>query len=274
MQVLQQYFPRDIANMIDTMKSHAEHHDLLEACFIPLQIKVLIRQFQRTDLQMIGHNQHELDRKLREDVPDLQHALTLLAQCRCCVNHQESKPTSTDSLQLSEYRVCYAPTNTEKSERLCKCPCRHYARRLTRAHLYSLLDHEEDNRCILHEVFLHTHETLKTEIAKLSELKKRRKQKLRQMNSVMNNEDYLDKYHDYKCEYYQIMSEIEEQEIAIHTCEEKDTEITHMLENHILDFPGIRNELDGIFTDMFIYPGYDIMYDTDMTNSDEEMTDV
>lgn len=275
MEILQQHFPKDIANMIDVMKSHAEHYDFLESCFIPLQIQVLLRQCQRIDLNMINNNQHELDRAYREEFPNLQKLLELLAQCNCCTLHQESKPTSTHTLQQSEYRVCCAPLKKER-ELTCKCSCRHFARRLTRAHLYSVFEHEEDNRSVLHESFISTHAKLKEEWATLGEMKKRKKQKLKQLNNILQDENYLDKYREYKCDYYQILSEMEEQENVIHTWEEKDSFATQMLENHILDFPGIRNELDAIFTDMFIYPGYDIMYDTDMAESDEDvdMTDL
>jgi len=273
MEILQQYFPRDIANMIDDMKSQWEHAECLQKCFVPLQIQVILRQLQQIEGRTLNRNQQELDCLYKEAIPNLEWALQLLAQCQCCVLHQEKKPTSTHKLQKSEYRVCCAPIKKEGNRKLtCKCPCRHFARGLTRAHLYTIKDHEEDNRCILHEVFLYTHEELKKQYAVLAELNKRKKQKLQQINSLHSDEDFLKKYGEYKCEYFQIISEIEEQEMAVHVCEEKDTEISHMLENHILDFPDIRNELDSIFTDMFIYPEYGIMYDTDTAESDIDNT--
>ena len=225
-------------------------------------------------MKMINQDQEELDRHYRNTVPDLNEALITLSQCDCCVIHQENKPTSTHKLQKKEYRICHAnPIDTPKRKFTCKCSCRHMARKLTRAHLYSMYEHEQDNRMILHEVFMHTHEEIKREIAKLAELKKRKKQKLKQMNLVYKEEDYFLKYKEYECEYYQILSEIEEQENTFHVCEERDYHTRQMLENHIHDFPDIQNELDPIFMDMFVYPGYEIMYDTDVADSEINISD-
>lgn len=276
MEVLLQHFPSDIANMIDNMKSHSEHYDQLKDCFIPMQIKVLLRQFYRIDVKMYHRNQHELDRIYCESFPDLQISLELLSQCRCCHIHQECKPTTTHNLKESDYRVnCAILKNEPKRELKCFCPCRHYARRLTRAHLYSMFEHEEDNRYILHEVFLHTHNKLREELSVLSNLKKEKKKWLQKMNNIYDDDDYVSKYKEYQCNYYEVMDKIEIQEGNIHECEDKDTEITHLLENHILDFPGIVTSHDAIFKDMFIYPAYDNIYDTDMYDSEDiEMIDV
>lgn len=278
MEALLQHFPRDISNIIDGMKNHSDHHDKLKDCFIPLRIKTLHRHLYHIDTKMYHRNQSEIDRVYRENFPDLQSSLELLAQCNCCQTHQECKPTTTHNLKETDYRICCKIMNSSKQTRklTCICPCRYYARKLTRAHLYTMFEHEEDNRYILHKVFLRTHEELKHELSLLSELKKQRKNVLHQMNTVFKDEDYLSNYRKYNLEYYQIMSKLEEQEIHVHTCEEQDTEITHMLENHILDFPGIVNSYDEMFRDMFMFPESNIMYDTDISydSEDDAMTNV
>lgn len=271
MECLLQHFPRDIANMIDTMKSHAEHHDLLKACFLPLQINVLIRQMKRMDIKMYDRSQYDLDTLYRETIPDLRVALELLSQCNCCEAHQKYKPVSPDTLRPSQYRVCCS-LKTEESKSKCACPCRHFARRLTRAHIYSQYEHEEDNRAILHQAFQQTHEQFMQEIEKLTTLKKQKKTLLRKLNVVLKAEEYLDQYRKIHCDYYQVLSEIEEQEIVLHKWEDKDIDTTHALENHILDFPEIRNEADALFVDMYLYPGYGMRYIESDIDSDIEMT--
>lgn len=276
MEVLLDHFPRDIANIIDEMKNHSEHYEQLKHCFVPLQIKVLLRQLDQNDLKMY-HNQHELDQIYRKICPDLQSSLELLAQCKCCDIHQECKPTTMHNLKESDYRVqSEILKNEPRRETTCFCQCRHYARILTRSHLYSVVEHEEDNRYVLHEVFLRTHEELKQALSVLCELRKQKKKWLQLINTVYKDDNYTTKYKEYSCNYYEVISKIENQESIVYTCEEKDVEIIHMLENHILDFPSIVTTYDAMFTEMFIYPGYDIMYDTDMSynSEDNEMNDI
>ena len=258
--------------MIDEMKNHSDHAERLKICFVPMQIQVVLRQLHRIDIKTKGQSQERIDCCYREAVPDLNQSLIILAQCNCCTIHQENKPISTNILCKADYRFCAMKSNPTR-ELTCKCSCRHMARILTRAHLYTGLEYEEDNRIILHEAFMDVTEALRQEIAKIEELKKRKSQKLKQMNSVYKDEDYFIKYSELQYEYYKIVSDIEDQENLFHVYDDKHYQVKQILENHIHDFPNIRCELDNIFMDMYVYPGYDIMYETDFAESDVDMTE-
>jgi hypothetical protein len=275
MEILMKHFPKDIANMICDMKNHAEHNDRLRMCFVPLQFQVIVRNMQKIDERMFHANQYEYDRVCREEVPDLREAINILATCKCCAVHQTKKPTSVDTMNAYEYRVCCSNRNNINRVITCTCPCRHYARKLIRAHIYDYIDHEEDNRHIIHEVFDSLKSKLQEAFDRLTELKKKKKHWLHQINIAYKEEEYYRDYFKYKEEYYVVLSAIEGQEIIIDELENRYADIRLMLENHIIDFPEIHNQLDTAFMNMFIYPEYNSIYDSDweMNNNDDDDDD-
>lgn len=244
MEVLCEHFPKDIAQFICEKKDKSEHYDMLESCNEQIKVQSFIQRYH--EVQEMSEDQgfvvEQQDAKLKEYFPDLQECLHLLAKCKCCNTHSLYKPCTIEKLETCTYRICCYPIH-EKKTKSCSCACRHIARRLVRAHTYTVLEYIEDDRHILHAQYVENYDSIKTTNQKLDENMNIRRMVLEELSTETNDV----KLNILRSEYYNLLDMILLLKMNLEVYNQKHEESVFELKYHISEFKDVYTQYDVLF---------------------------
>lgn len=153
--ILEDIFPRDIAELIHDKAARMDHQSKLVACFQPLRVNYIIREHDRVYTSFNTYDgPHLFDEQewFQDNFKNIKDAIEVLGSCTCCDTHQTDRPCSIDS---PEDTFIIASKKDEYVPKPCKCKCRHIARKFMLYAIGSCELFAKMNRITLHDAYIY-----------------------------------------------------------------------------------------------------------------------